>query len=201
MREPTTYIKLDRNILDWRWIGDANTLAVWVWLLLNANIEPTDFRDFRIERGEVLFSVDQIADKLGMSVKNVRTALEHLTKTGEIQKKRRSKNKVLYIIEGFSRYQAKPAFTWQSSGDLPAINRQSSGDQVANSRKEERSKEEVAPIGEEKKNLRIKEFKNGRRAYAREAPKTGAALFEELGEELRRQEAEEAKRNDAGGNE
>ena len=191
MREPTTYIKLDRNIMNWRWLQDPNTLAVWIYLLVNANNEAKDFRDCTVERGEVSCTVSLISEKMGLSARSVRTALEHLIKTGEIVKKRQTHNFTIYIIEGFDRYQAKPTNDRQRPDKDPTNNRQTA-DKDPTTLKEEQEWEE------EKK---YKKYKNRGRAYAREAPKTGAALFEEIGEELRRQEAEEAKRNDAGGNE
>ena len=191
MRETTTFIKLDRNIVDWRWLGSPNTLAVWIYLLVTAKNEPEDFRDFTIGRGEVLVSYGKIADKLGMTPKEVRTAIEHLVKTGEIRKTRQAQNFAIYIIEGFSRYQDKRATFGQPSGNLSAISGQPSGNLMAGYKEDKEWEEEK----------KYKKYKNRGRAYAREAPKTGAALFEEIGEELRRQEAEEAKRNDAGGNE
>lgn len=191
MREATTFIKLDRNIMNWRWLQDPSTLAVWVYLLVNANNEARDYRDFTVERGEVSCTVAQISEKMGLSARSVRTALEHLTKTGEIVKKRQTNKFTIYIIVEFDRYQAKPTNDRQTT-DNPSTNDRQTTDNRPTTLKE------VEEWEEEKK---YKKYKNRGRAYAREAPKTGAALFEEIGEELRRQEAEEAKRNDAGGNE
>ena len=191
MREATTFIKLDRNIMNWRWLQDPSTLAVWVYLLVNANNEARDYRDFTVERGEVSCTVAQISEKMGLSARSVRTALEHLTKTGEIVKKRQTNKFTIYIIVEFDRYQAKPTNDRQTT-DNPSTNDRQTTDNRPTTHKE------VEEWEEEKK---YKKYKNRGRAYAREAPKTGAALFEEIGEELRRQEAEEAKRNDAGGNE
>ena len=191
MREPTTYIKLDRNIMSWRWFKDPTTLAVWIWLLISASIDTQEYRDLKIERGQVCATYSKISQDMGLSIKQVRTAIQHLTKTGEIEKIGQTQNYPIFNIVGFSRYQDKPADQRQTSGRPGADQRQTSGRPGAGLQEEEECKE-------------YKNYKNdkkGGRAYAREAPKTGAALFEEIGEELRRQEAEEAKRNDAGGNE
>ena len=48
----TTYIKLDRNILNWRWYKDANTFRLFIHLLLKANIRDHDFEHVTIRRGD-----------------------------------------------------------------------------------------------------------------------------------------------------
>lgn len=122
MKEPSTWIKLDRNILQWRWYTDANTFRVFVHLLLNANIADHDFRNETIHRGELATSMGHIAESLGISYKNVRTALLHLEMTQEVAIKRQAKYIVISIIN-YDRY--------QSNGRQSAGNRQAIGNQVA----------------------------------------------------------------------
>ena len=189
MRDPTTYIKLDRNLLKWRWIGDPNTLAVWIWLLLSVNIEPHDFKDQTIERGEICCSYARIASELHLSEKNVRTALDHLLKTGEISKKRQIGKTPIITIEGFSRYQGKPADNWQISGRYPADSRQIDGSQSAG-------------IKEYKNKKNDKNDKNGKNARAREAqePETKFNPFEFLDQMIAEEEAKEKAKHEQAGN-
>ncbi len=178
MREPTTFIKLDRNILRWRWFQDPNTMLVWVWLLLNANIEPTDYRDMTIERGEICCTFEKIASETGLTKKCVRTAMDHLLKTGEIRKNGHDPKRPKYIIEGFSRYQGDRAQRGHEEGTQGARNGHEAGTQRAASKE---YKEE-----EEKK--KYKKYKKGERAYAREAPTGIAAIDQILAAELAKQE-------------
>lgn len=85
MAEPTSFIRLDRSIRSWRWYRDGNTLRVFLHLLLAANYEDRDFREDRIRRGEVLISQSRLSEELGISPKSIRTALDHLIGTGEIE--------------------------------------------------------------------------------------------------------------------
>lgn len=87
MREPTTFIKLDRNILQWRWYTDTNTFKVFMHLLLKANIEDHDFKKDTIHRGEVATSMANLAAETGLTVKQVKNALAHLVDTGEVTKR------------------------------------------------------------------------------------------------------------------
>ena len=138
MAEPSTFIKIDRNILDWRWYQDGNTLRVFLHLLLKANIKDKDFEKITIHRGEVATSYGSIADALGLSVKNVRTAIEHLKETGEVAVNRHPKFQVI-SIKNYDRYQAV--------GSQTADNRQANGNQLAGNR-------------QQSKNERIEESKN-----------------------------------------
>lgn len=82
MAEKSSFIKLDRNILQWGWYKNANTFRVFIHLTLTANIRANTFEGILIERGEVATSVFSLAENLGLTEKQVRTALSHLKSTG-----------------------------------------------------------------------------------------------------------------------
>ena len=123
MADTTTWIKIDRNIMRWGWYKDNNTKAVFLHLLLKANIKPNYFMGVMIQRGEVATSYNSLAEETGLTVKNARTAIEHLKSTGELAIKRHSKFSVISIVN-YDLYQSQPA-------NRTAINRQSSGNQSA----------------------------------------------------------------------
>lgn len=124
MAEKSTFVKIDRNILNWRWIRSPNTLAVWLWLILKANIKPHDFENETIERGQVATSRKTIAAGLGLTERQVRTALEHLKASGEVSVKTRSKYQVISILR-YDEYQTDKS--GNTSGKSPAEVRQKSG--------------------------------------------------------------------------
>ena len=189
MRDPTTYIKLDRNIADWRWFKDPNTMLVWIWLLINANIEPQDFRKTTIERGEILCTFEKIAENTGLSKKSVRTAMEHLIKTGEIRKKGHDPKFPIYIIEGFSRYQGE----WALKGHEEGTQRARKGHEEGTQR---------APIKESKEYKEYKNGKNGKNARAREAlePEEKFDFFGYLDQVIEEEEAKERAKHEQAGN-
>ena len=121
MANETTFIKLDRNIKEWRWYTNSNTFRVFVHLLLNANIKEKDFENAQLERGELATSYDTVANALKLSNQQVRTAISHLKLTGEITVKRYSKFIVISIVN-YARYQDKPT-------DKSTINQQSFNNQ------------------------------------------------------------------------
>ena len=125
MAEPSTFIKLDRNLKDWRWIKSPNTLAVWIWLLMSANIRPCDFENETIQRGQLATSRKTIAAGLGLTERQVRTALDHLKSTGEVSVKKRSKYQVI-TIPNYDKYQITKSDS--ASGRSPTEVRQKSGE-------------------------------------------------------------------------
>ena len=78
------YIKLHRKLTKWEWYHNANTFRVFIHLLLTANYEPRRFEGKVIDRGQRIASLSSLAKELKMSVREVRTSLEHLKSTGEI---------------------------------------------------------------------------------------------------------------------
>ena len=116
------YIKIDRSLADWRWYQDPNTLRVWLHLLIKANWEDKDFENITVHRGSIITSHGHLAKELGLTVKNVRTALEHLKTTGEVAITRHPK----YLEISIENYDA-----YQSAGNQTAIKRQSNGNQTA----------------------------------------------------------------------
>lgn len=120
MAEKTTWIKLDRNILQWQWYKDHNTKEVFIHLLLKANVKPHGFMGVTIGRGELATSINSLAAETGLSLKNVRTALKHLEATGEVAIKRHSRFSVISILS-YDRYQDKRHSNGQSSGKQVAL--------------------------------------------------------------------------------
>ena len=72
------WIKLHRKMLDWEWYNDVNTKVVFLHLILTANNTDSKYRGQDIKRGELVTSYSQLSEQLGLSVKSVRTAIEHL---------------------------------------------------------------------------------------------------------------------------
>ena len=118
----TGYIKISRKIMLWGWYKDANTCRLFLHMILKANYKDGEYQGVTIPRGAFISSYSELAQEIGLSVKNIRTALEHLKKTGEVAVSRHSKFSV-FTVKNYSVYQA--------SGSQVAENRQSDGKQLA----------------------------------------------------------------------
>ena len=146
MADKSTFIKLDRNIQEWRWYTNANTFRVFVHLLLNANIKANDFENAKIKSGELATSYDKSANTLKLSNQQVRTAISHLKLTGEITVTRYSKFIVISIVN-YAQYQdkstVKSTINQQSLNNHLTFNQQ----QLKNNKNVKKEKKEDALSG------------------------------------------------------
>ena len=116
------YIKLSRRILEWEWYSDINTKVLFLHMLLKANWKDGRFQGVEIPRGSFASSYQGLAQETGLSIKNVRTALEHLKSTGEVAVNRQPK---------FTVFTIKNYLLYQSPGSQSAENRQATGTESA----------------------------------------------------------------------
>ena len=59
------FIKLHRSILKWEWYDDANTMRVFLHLLLNANWEDCRYRGHLVPKGSLVIGRKKIAKEFG----------------------------------------------------------------------------------------------------------------------------------------
>ena len=118
------YIKLHRSILTWEWWQDANTMRVFMYLLLNANWEDSRFQGYSIPKGSLVTSYDSIAANLGLSQRNVRTSISHLKNSKEVSVKRHSHFSII-TIANWEKYQGFEGQSDNLSVTQSTINRQS----------------------------------------------------------------------------
>lgn len=79
---PQGFIKLPRGLLDSKTAGKPLALALFVRLLLLANREPKEWNGITVQRGQLATSLRSLADKSGLSVSQVRTALQFIQRDG-----------------------------------------------------------------------------------------------------------------------
>lgn len=132
-----TFIKLNRKILKWRWYKDANTMRVFIHLLLKANYKDNDFEKITVRRGQLVTSQSHLADELNISVKCVRTALEHLKATGEVAVKSTAKYSII-TVNNYDKYQGTADFS-ALKGHTMGSQQADEGQQYKNSNKEKNS--------------------------------------------------------------
>lgn len=75
---------MPREIFDWRWFKKPKTAFLFIYLLLSCNFEDNDFEDIIINRGQCVCTQSRLSAETGLSLKEVRTALDNLKKTGDI---------------------------------------------------------------------------------------------------------------------
>ena len=99
------WIKLYRDIENWRYFSDANALQLFLYLIIHANTEDCYFQDELCKRGELITSVAHLSDVLRLSTQQVRTILKKLNGK-EIVIKSTNRNTHI-IICNFDSYQGE----------------------------------------------------------------------------------------------
>ena len=124
------WIKLHRKITEWEWYTDQNTLAVYIHLLIMANVEDKRYRGYDVKRGDCIIGRHKLAADLNMSEQNVRTAINHLISTNEITIKTTNQFTIVTIcnydsyqfVEKQSNQQTNQQDNQQPTNDQPTGN-------------------------------------------------------------------------------
>lgn len=98
------FICLSRDLLGWPWYLDINTKVLFVHILLKANWKEGRFRDITVPRGSFVSSYPHLAEECGLTINELRTALNHLKSTGEITVKTNNKYS-LFTVNNYCKYQ------------------------------------------------------------------------------------------------
>lgn len=104
MMENNTWIKLFRRIREWEWYLDNNTKSLFLEILLTANIEDKNWRGIEVKRGQLITSLDHLAENSALSVRQVRTSLSKLIKSKEIDKQTTNKYTII-TVNNYNTYQ------------------------------------------------------------------------------------------------
>ena len=120
------FIVLQRKILSWDWYKDSNTKAVFLHLLLTANYEPGEWRGVKIKVGQRITSISKLSNELDLSFKEIRTALKHLQKTGEVACESTSQYTVI-TIKNYEKYQKAASATASNAASSKASKGQARG--------------------------------------------------------------------------
>lgn len=132
------YILLHRSLLKWEWYTDANTKALFLHLLLTVNYEDKRWRGMVIRRGQRVCSRDTLAKETKLSVRSVRTALEHLKSTGEVTSQKSPQGTVVTVV----RYDFYQTPTSESTNDRPTTDQRPTSDRPELNKEQESKKKE-----------------------------------------------------------
>lgn len=98
------WVKIFRTMTEWEWYRDANTMRLFLHLLLTANTKDGNWQGIPIKRGQVATSLSSLANDLGLSVRNIRTSLEKLKTTRNLTCQATNKLTIVTICK-FEDYQ------------------------------------------------------------------------------------------------
>ena len=100
------FIVLYRQFLDWEWFNDINTCHLFLYFLLRANYQDTEWRGITIKKGQFITSYTKLSEETGLTYKQVRLSLDKLKRTGEVAHEGHSSYSVI-TIKNWSKFQNK----------------------------------------------------------------------------------------------
>ena len=98
------WIKIHRKLLDWEWYDEPNVMRLFLHLLLKANHKDKSYRGTLIKTGMLLTGRDLLAKETGLSIQQIRTAINKLKSTNEITIKTNKQGSVIQIVK-YEEYQ------------------------------------------------------------------------------------------------
>ena len=93
------WIKIHRQILEWEWYDEPNTLRLFLHLLLKANHKPRNYRGVNIKEGQIMTGYDKLAKELNLSTQKIRTSISKLKSTSEITSVSTSQGTIIQIVK------------------------------------------------------------------------------------------------------
>ena len=129
-----SWISIHRKLLNWCWYKDINVKTLFLHLLLKANYKDNSWKNINIKRGQLITSIDHLADETGLTVQQTRTALKKLKSTNEITIKTTNKFTVI-TIEKYDLYQNINNETTNKITNNLTINQQTNNKQITTTNK------------------------------------------------------------------
>lgn len=158
MEDNKGFVKLYRSMLTWEWYDDINVKILFLHLILTANYEDKKWRGKVIKRGQRVVSVKKLSEELGITVRQVRTAIDKLVMTNDLTNSKFAECNVLTLVN-YDKYQSvtnEMANVGQTS-DKRLTNRRQTSDKSMTTTKEYKEREEYKEYKEIKKEEKKKQ--------------------------------------------
>ena len=127
------YIMLHRSILNWEWYGDVNTKTLFIHLLLTVNHKDQKWQGIVIKRGQRVCSIEKLSQEIRLTIRQTRTALQHLKSTNEVTCHSTPKY-TLITVNNYDKYQSMTNRTTNKRQTTDTQNDKQSDNQATNCR-------------------------------------------------------------------
>lgn len=118
------WVKLFSKFMNWEWYKDSNTKDLFIHCLISANWKDGKFEGRVIKRGSFVTGRKKLAEELGMSEQQIRTAIKHLISTNEITISATNKYSVITIVNYELYQQVNQQNNQQLTNNQPTTNQQ-----------------------------------------------------------------------------
>jgi hypothetical protein len=141
------WIKLHREFTKFEWYQDANTMRLFLHLLITANHKKAKWQGNVIDRGQLITSHANLANDLGLTIQNVRTSLLKLKKSENLTIKSTSKFTLLSVCN-YDTYQSQDSPTNTPTNRRLTDDQQTTHNQLTTNKNNKEEKEEKEEGGE-----------------------------------------------------
>lgn len=162
---------LHRQLLDWEWFDNSQMVHVWIYFLLKANYQDGKWHGIDVPRGSLITSLDTISKDTKLSIREIRTCLNKLKKTGEVTIKTTNKFSVVTICN-YDKYNSINSESDKQS-DIQTTSKRQASDKQATIDKENNKDRKIEKVKKEKDEL----FEECWIAYRRKGSKGKAFTF------------------------
>lgn len=136
MQELNGYIKLFRKLIRWGWYQDNVVKGLFIHCLLCASYKDFEWMGQKLEAGQFITSNKHLAEELGFSVQQIRTAIKKLESTGEITSKSTNKYTIITVVnwESFQSFEDES----NTQSNIPITNEQQTDNKQATNKQQHR---------------------------------------------------------------
>lgn len=116
------FVQLHKKICEWEWYTDIPTCKLFFHILLKCNYKEAKWRGIEVKPGDFITSFDHLAKETWLSIRQVRTALEHLETTWEVTKQSTSQYTILTLTNWgtYNIRDDKPSTNGWQTNDKPS---------------------------------------------------------------------------------
>ena len=135
-----------RRFLEWEWYDQTSMVRLFLHILLKANYEDKKWHGVVIKRGQFVTSFANLSAETGLSLQVVRSCLDKLQRTGEVNKQSTSQYTIITVCK-YADYQQIEDVEQKTNNIQITSEQQASNKRVTNEQQQH-------------KNIRKKEYKN-----------------------------------------
>jgi len=139
------FIKLHRKMVEWEWYTDANTLRLFIHLLLKANHKDKKWQGVGVNRGSLITGRKELAQQLCLTEQQIRTSLNKLKSTNEITIKSTSKFSTVTLNNYNQHQDINQQPNQQATNKQPTNNQQTTTTKECKELKEREECKELTP--------------------------------------------------------
>lgn len=125
----TGWIKIYRSLLYWEWADVPEMVALWVRLIIRVTHEDTQWHGVTISRGQLVTTTAKLAAESGLSPQQVRTCLDRLKASNQINTQTTNKYTIITICK-YEAYQETETTEQQTNGKQTTRKQQTNNTQA-----------------------------------------------------------------------